>query len=227
MKTLVFLLSMLTAAPLFAEKLQPNENEALLKIFVTDFQDRPRTNDIVILRSEKTKKEYQCITDTKGYAEVLLPKGDTYQISYKELVRDKDYSSVTIPQISGLMTSTLTIKYEPAKTITLDNVYFDFNKATLKTDSYQSLDELADFMKIKKTMVIEIAGHTDDVGDSAYNKTLSQSRAESVRNYLIKKGISAERLVAKGYGEDQPIAGNNDEESRAKNRRTEIRIISE
>ena len=129
--------------------------------------------------------------------------------------------------MSGLVTSTLTIKYEPAKTITLENVYFDFNKSSLKDASFKSLDELVDFMKLKTTLVIEIAGHTDNIGDKNYNKTLSQARAESVRNYLIKKGIAPERIVAKGYGDEQPIAENDDENGRQQNRRTEVRIISE
>ena len=106
-------------------------------------------------------------------------------------------------------------------------MYFDFNKSSLKEASFKSLDELVDFMKLKTTLVIEIAGHTDNIGDKNYNKTLSQARAESVRNYLIKKGIAPERIVAKGYGDEQPIADNDDEAGRQQNRRTEVRIISE
>lgn len=76
-------------------------------------------------------------------------------------------------------------------------------------------------------MIIEIAGHTDNTGDSAYNKKLSQARAESVRSYLIKKGVPASRMLAKGYGAEQPVADNDDETGRQLNRRTEVRIISE
>jgi len=212
---------------LFAQQLEPTEILALVKIQVSDFNNKPRKNDVVILKSVKTTKEYKCITDTKGYGELLVPKGSTYNISYKTIGKDEKYDSFSIPQSAGLITSTLSIKYEPAKTITLENVYFDFNKSTLKETSFKTLDELAEFMKIKTSMVIEIAGHTDNVGDSTYNKTLSQARAESVRDYLIKKGISAGRLIAKGYGDKQPIATNDDEAGRQQNRRTEIRIISE
>jgi outer membrane protein OmpA-like peptidoglycan-associated protein len=227
MKTILFVITLLIGSSLLASHLDPNETEALIKVQVMDFKNRPRINDVVTLKSTKTKKEFKCITDNKGCAELLVPKGDSYLISYKIIGKDEKYDSLTIPQLSGLITSTLTIMYEPPKTITLDNVYFDFNKSTLKLTSFKSLDDLADFMKLKTTMIIEIAGHTDNIGDSTYNKTLSQTRAEAVRAYLIKKGIAAERLIAKGYGDEQPVADNDDEAGRQKNRRTEIRIISE
>jgi outer membrane protein OmpA-like peptidoglycan-associated protein len=227
MKTIVLVISLFVGSALLAKHLDPTETEALIKVQVMDFKNRPRINDVVILKSIKTKKEFTCTTDNLGAAELLVPKGDSYLISYKLIGKDEKYDSLTIPQLSGLITSTLTIMYEPPKTITLDNVYFDFNKSTLKATSFKSLDDMADFMKLKSTMIIEIAGHTDNIGDSTYNKALSQARAEAVRLYLIKKGIAAERLVAKGYGDEQPIADNDDEEGRQKNRRTEIRIISE
>jgi len=227
MKTIFFIISFLICTGVFAQTLKPTNTDALVKIQVSDFNNIPRKNDIVILKTLQSAKEYKCVTDTKGYGELLVPKGNTYNISYKTIGGDEKYDSFSIPQSAGLVTSSLTIKYEPAKTITLKNVYFDFNKSTLKATSFASLDELADFMKIKQSMIIEIAGHTDNVGDSTYNKSLSQARAESVRSYLIAKGISATRLIAKGYGEEQPVAGNDDEAGRQQNRRTEIRIISE
>jgi outer membrane protein OmpA-like peptidoglycan-associated protein len=227
MKTIAIIITLITCSNLFAQQLQPTLTDALVKIQVSDFDNHPRKNDIIILQAPQSTTEYKCITDTKGYGELLVPKGNAYNISYKTIGNDEKYDSFAIPASEGLITSTLTIKYEPAKTITLENVYFDFNKSTLKATSFASLDELAEFMKIKTSMHIEIAGHTDNIGDSTYNRSLSQARAEAVRGYLIKKGISADRLVAKGYGEEQPVAGNDDDAGRQKNRRTEIRIISE
>ena len=87
--------------------------------------------------------------------------------------------------------------------------------------------DLVEVMKLKKTLVIEIAGHTDNVGSLESNQTLSANRAKSVRNYLIGKGISSSRVTAKGYGETEPVANNMTDEGRQKNRRTEVRIISE
>jgi outer membrane protein OmpA-like peptidoglycan-associated protein len=76
-------------------------------------------------------------------------------------------------------------------------------------------------------MKIEIAGHTDSDGEDETNIKLSQGRANAVMNYLINKGIASSRLTAKGYGETQPVAGNDTESGKQQNRRTEVRIISE
>ncbi len=109
--------------------------------------------------------------------------------------------------------------------ITLNNVFFDFDKNELKQESFVELDKLADLLKKNPTVKIEISGHTDNKGDKKYNLTLSQKRAESVVNYLVQKGIAAARLVAKGFGDTMPIAPNDTEESKAKNRRTEVKVL--
>ena len=75
-------------------------------------------------------------------------------------------------------------------------------------------------------MKVELAGHTDNVGDAAANVTLSVDRSNKVKSYLVEKGVSADRLIAKGYGQDQPLESNDTPEGRQKNRRTELRIIS-
>ena len=76
-------------------------------------------------------------------------------------------------------------------------------------------------------MKIEISGHTDDVGKEEYNRGLSQARAESVRDYLLGRGIAPDRVVARGYGESRPVADNATEEGRRINRRTEVKILRE
>ena len=75
-------------------------------------------------------------------------------------------------------------------------------------------------------LTVELAGHTDNVGDAATNLTLSVDRSNKVKAYLIEKGVNTDRLVAKGYGQDQPLGSNDTPEGRQKNRRTELRIIS-
>ena len=80
-------------------------------------------------------------------------------------------------------------------------------------------------IKQNPTIKIEIAGHTDNKGDKKYNQTLSQKRAETVVNYIVKKGIAITRLTAKGYGDTTPIAPNDTEENKAKNRRTELKVL--
>jgi outer membrane protein OmpA-like peptidoglycan-associated protein len=82
-------------------------------------------------------------------------------------------------------------------------------------------------MKLKKTLVLEIAGHTDNVGTPEGNLKLSQDRSNSVRDYLVKKGIATTRIVPKGYGDTQPIASNDTDANKQKNRRTEVRVVRE
>lgn len=109
--------------------------------------------------------------------------------------------------------------------IVLRNIYFDTGSANLRDDSQQELDRLYDIME-KSGLVIEIGGHTDNVGREETNESLSQARAESVMNYVINRGINAERIQAKGYGESEPIATNETEEGRQENRRVEIKVLS-
>ncbi len=86
---------------------------------------------------------------------------------------------------------------------------------------------MAEYMNLKKTLVIEIAGHTDNVGTAESNQKLSEDRATAVKKYLEKKGIAPERVTAKGYGDTKPIGDNSTAAGKQKNRRTEVHIISE
>ena len=108
--------------------------------------------------------------------------------------------------------------------VVLKNIFFDFNRSELKPESYVELDRLVDYLA-KNDVKIEIGGHTDDQGSDEYNDRLSQSRAKAVYDYLVDRGISADRLSYAGYGKRQPVADNSTEEGRAANRRTEFRII--
>jgi len=105
-------------------------------------------------------------------------------------------------------------------------VYFDTNKAKIKAVSFSLLDEVAQALKDNPTIKVEVQGHTDSQGNDAFNKKLSQQRAESVRTYLIKGGIVSNRMTAKGYGEDQPLADNRTNQGRSQNRRVEFVITS-
>ncbi|MEM6522202.1 MAG: OmpA family protein [Bacteroidota bacterium] len=108
----------------------------------------------------------------------------------------------------------------------LRNIYFDFDKATFKDDSYTELNKLEAMVAQNPGMTIEISGHTDNIGAKAYNKSLSQRRANAVKNYLINKGIDARRITSIGYGEERPLASNDDErEGRELNRRVEFKVI--
>lgn len=119
----------------------------------------------------------------------------------------------------------------PEEAIRLDNVYYDFNKATLQPESYPSLDTLVNILNENPSILIELAAHTDSKGTDEYNQNLSQERAKSVVDYLISKGIDKGRLLPKGYGETMPVAdnenadGTDNPEGRQQNRRTEFKVI--
>ena len=110
--------------------------------------------------------------------------------------------------------------------ITIKGIKFDFNKATIKPESYPILDKAAKILKTHPTIRVEIQGHTDSVGSDAYNLKLSDARANAVRDYLIKNhSIDASRLLARGYGERRPVASNKTAEGRAQNRRVDFAIL--
>ncbi|MFN7978549.1 MAG: OmpA family protein [Vicinamibacterales bacterium] len=105
----------------------------------------------------------------------------------------------------------------------LYGVTFDFDKATLRAESAPLLQKAANALTANASVAVEVQGHTDDVGDDAYNVRLSGQRAETVRSWLAQHGIAATRLTAKGYGKTQPVVENSSDANRARNRRVELR----
>lgn len=114
-----------------------------------------------------------------------------------------------------------------AQSIVLQGVFFDFDKATLQPQSFPVLDAAAAAMLGQPTMRVELAGHTDWKGSDQYNKRLSERRVETVRQYLISRGVQAYRLEAYGYGESVPVATNETDAGRALNRRVEFIILQQ
>jgi OOP family OmpA-OmpF porin len=112
------------------------------------------------------------------------------------------------------------------QTLLLENVNFEFNKSTLTPAAKKSLTENADNFRKQPNLKVEIAGHTDSVGSDAYNNNLSMRRANAVRDFLITQGMNPKNMVAKGYGESQPVADNKTDAGRAQNRRVEFRVLN-
>jgi type IX secretion system PorP/SprF family membrane protein len=118
------------------------------------------------------------------------------------------------------------VKEVKNKTFELGSVNFETGKATIKgQESYDVLDKLVQIMTEYNDVNVEIGGHTDDVGDEAANLKLSQERADACKTYVISKGIDVSRIKATGYGETKPIVPNDTPENKAKNRRTEFKIV--
>jgi len=107
----------------------------------------------------------------------------------------------------------------------VNNVFFDFDKYDLKSESYPELNRLAEILKKNPSARVEIGGHTDMIGTDEYNMTLSQKRAQAVVQYLVSAGCKKATLIAKGYGKTRPVAPGDSEEDHARNRRVEFRFV--
>jgi OmpA-OmpF porin, OOP family len=131
--------------------------------------------------------------------------------------------SAAIPQKQNIIPATFSPV--PGERMTLKNIFFDINKSVLLPASFSELDKLAQYLK-ENNNSIEISGHTDNTGNEEQNKTLSEARAKAVADYLILKDIDASRINFLGYGSSKPIAPNNTDEGKQKNRRVEF-VISD
>lgn len=166
---------------------------------------------------------------TTGKYLVSLPSGKNYGIAVKKdgyLFHSENFD---LKQSEDFQEVEINIKLKPievGQAIVLKNIFFDFDKATIRPESANELDRLIKLLNENPTIKIELGSHTDSKGSDEYNMKLSQSRSQSVVTYLIGKGISTDRLVAKGYGETTPIASNDNDEGRQQNRRTEFKILS-
>lgn len=118
------------------------------------------------------------------------------------------------------------VETDKAQSVVLQGVTFEFDSARLTPNARSILVQAADALKGQPGLKVEVAGHTDKVGPEGYNLRLSQQRAESVRDYLVKLGVNPGQLTAVGYGESKPIFGNNAGESREGNRRVEFHVVS-
>lgn len=171
------------------------------------------------------------LTDSKGGFFVCLPPGysyglnvtaDGYMIFSENFDFEEGYTS------AEPYTKTIALnKVRQGEFMRMYNVFYDTDSWELLDASMPELEMLLEFLKINNTVVVEIGGHTDSDGTDEHNQVLSERRAGSVRNYLIRRGIASDRLFAHGYGETAPIADNITPAGKRLNRRTEITILSE
>ncbi len=189
---------------------------------------------LINLRTKKAIDINSNRTDKNGKCYYNLEPNNTYEIKVKNFGFYEKIMKINTYNITESTTlyDTVIIDPIPQKPIPV-NIYYDFDKSNLSDKAQATIDStLLIVLQEIPNVQIEISSHTDSKGDDEYNKELSQKRAESVVKYLIKKGINKKRLIAKGYGEEKPIApntnpdGTDNEEGRAKNRRTEFRFIN-
>ena len=110
--------------------------------------------------------------------------------------------------------------------LTLEGVFFEFNQARLTDKSIDTLNAAIDIIQASQAAKLELAGHTDNKGSATYNEELSKQRAAAVKAYFVERGIDSGRLIVRGYGKNQPIASNDSAESRAQNRRVELKVVN-
>ena len=191
------------------------------QIIVTDNE----TGDIVGIYKPNSKT---------GKYLFILPPGKNYNVTYEA----EDYlfksENLIVPENSEFTTVRNEISLSPieaGQNIVLNNIFFDFSKATLTEESKVELDKIFRLLVNNPKMKVEFQGHTDSKGNDEYNRRLSQDRAESVAQYLAAKGIMKSNLKAKGYGETVPIAkntnadGSDNPDGRKLNRRTEMKVL--
>ncbi len=169
-------------------------------------------------------------TDPKtGKFKIVLPAGKKYGfravgLGFFDINKNIDLSDIN--EYEEIEDETMRLApIEVGSVVRLNNIFFETAKATLKPESFPELDRTIDFLNKNKTLQIEIAGHTDNVGSDALNMKLSKARAQSVATYLVEHGIETTRLIVKGYGETRPIAFNTTPEGRQQNRRVEFKVL--
>lgn len=224
----------------FNEPKEEKPRLTLLKGIVYDKKTNEKLSaNIEIFDNTENKliANYKSNSATGKYI-VSLPAGHDYGIS----VRKEGYlfysENINIPDTAAFQEIEKNIwleKIEAGKKVVLMNIFYDYNKSTLRESSFNELDKVVDLLNENTKLKVELGAHTDSRGSDAYNQKLSQERAQSCVDYLTSKGIAKERLFAKGYGEtkllimDAEIAKMTTEEKKEKahqlNRRTEFKIL--
>ena len=182
------------------------------------YESLPSGREIGIAYSNKISGEYK----------IALPKGNKYGFlaSAKGFISENENIDLRkLESYEELKKDLYLSPIEVGETVRLNNIFFKYNSSELLSESFPELNRIMDVMNEYPSIKILIAGHTDNVGNDGFNTQLSLNRAQAVKDYLISKSIDAKRLIVKGYGKKKPLADNNSDEGRQKNRRVEFTII--
>lgn len=202
----------------------PNTKVTLLDQEGEGMQEFVTGNDGKFLFRVYENENYTLIGETDGFITKRQPYTTVGKSVPLETLKDL-VTNITLDTILVLD------RKEKGRTFVLNNIYFEYNESYIRADAAKELDKLVTLLNDNPDLKIEMGSHTDSVASDAYNIELSQRRAESTVSYLIKKGIDATRLEAKGYGESKPIARNSNPDGsdnptgRQRNRRTEFKIL--
>ncbi len=202
----------------------------VLKGKVIDETTAEPLSAVISLVDNETQKVLSKLTvdSLSGDFELVIPHGGNYGVTTERpgyLFNSINFSLPKFAEYQEIDTHIIMVRAEVGSKTVLKNIFFDVGKAELKQASLAEVQKIEELLKSNPKLKVQINGHTDNTGNAATNKTLSLKRATSVVDYLVKSGIDASRLTAKGFGSERPIVSNDDEESgRELNRRTEIEI---
>lgn len=184
---------------------------------------------------EEVQIEYDSINNKRTYYFDVLPDKEYKLTATKDgyLTGFATFSTVGLEVSDTLYADVQIVKVIANKTVVVKDIFYDFDKASLRPESKPGLDSLLAFMNDNPFLIVELGAHTDNKGSDEYNNALSQARAQTVVDYLRSNKIDSSRLIAKGYGESQPIVpnenanGTDSPENRQRNRRTELKIVGQ
>jgi outer membrane protein OmpA-like peptidoglycan-associated protein len=209
----------------------PSSRLTLLRGFITDEKSsKPLEATLELVDNDKNMvlATFRSNSSSGKYL-VTLPSGKNYGIAVKKdgyLFHSENFNIPVDAEFQEYELNIALKKMDIGSTIVLKNIFFDFDKATVKPESASELNRLVKLLRDNPDLKIELRSHTDNLGSDEYNRKLSESRSQAVLEYLSVKGIPKTRLTAKGYGESEPLDSNDTEEGRKNNRRTEFKILS-
>ena len=207
-------------------------HKVYLAVKVVDGQDRSKLEGTVTL-TDRNRDQNQSKLKNGSYITEILVDG-ALSVAAESYGYFNNSIQVDIPSQSSLNADTtlnVTVNLDPieiGKEIVLENIYYDYDKSDIREDAKPSLNALVDLLKTNPSISIELASHTDCRGDADYNATLSESRAQSARLYLVQSGISGSRILSKGYGKSIPLNTCNcddcTDDQHQENRRTSFKV---
>lgn len=212
------------------QNLRPHKVTYVKGIVSDAITQQPLESAVEIVDLEKNIPVYQDYSSAdRGDFLATITTGKNYGLNISKdgyLFYSANFSLIGHEDKKPFEITALLQPIEVGNKVILKNIFFDTNKSDIKDESKPELQKLIEFLSLNPTVHIEISGHTDNVGSDQLNKALSENRAKSVYQYLITNKVNAARLIYKGYGETEPIASNDTDEDRARNRRTEFKIIA-
>ncbi len=211
------------------EKLRPKAVTYVKGIVYDKGTKQPLEAKIQIINLKNRSFAFDDITDpVEGEFLATMAPGNSFALNVSKpgyLFYSQNFTPDLKQAVKPYMIEIPLQKIEVGGMVVLNNIFFDTNKFDLLPESKTELSQLVAFLKENPAVFIEIAGHTDNVGDDKSNLTLSENRAKTVYDYLITNKVSSSKLSFKGYGESMPVNDNNTEENKQNNRRTEFKIL--